>query len=90
MDIVDIAGLIEGASKGEGLGNRFLAHIREMDLLLHVVRGFSSPDVSHMPGEVDAVRDIEIVELELALDLFVLERRLERVAPSRRRPERFC
>lgn len=80
LDIVDIAGLIEGASKGEGLGNRFLAHIREMDLLLHVVRGFSSPDVSHMPGEDDAVRDIEIVELELALaDLFVLERRLERV-----------
>ncbi len=83
LNIVDIAGLIKGASKGEGLGNRFLAHIREMDLLLHVVRSFRSPDVSHLPGELDVARDIEIVKLELILaDLSVLERRLERVQRS--------
>jgi GTP-binding protein YchF len=80
LNIVDIAGLIEGASKGEGLGNRFLAHIREMDMLLHVVRGFRSPDVPHVPGEIDPVRDIEIVKLELILaDLSFLEKRLEKV-----------
>jgi GTP-binding protein YchF len=80
LNIVDIAGLIKGASKGEGLGNRFLAHIREMDLLLHVVRGFSSPDVPHISGETDAARDIEIVKLELILaDLSFLEKRLEKV-----------
>ncbi|MGI5823772.1 MAG: redox-regulated ATPase YchF [Dethiobacteria bacterium] len=81
--IVDIAGLIAGASKGEGLGNRFLAHIREMDLLLHVVRGFKAPDVPHLAGEPDPRRDKEIVELELILaDLDVLERRLEKVRRS--------
>jgi GTP-binding protein YchF len=81
--IVDIAGLIEGASQGEGLGNRFLAHIREMDLLLHVVRGFKAPDVPHLAGEPDPRRDKEIVELELILaDLAILERRLEKVRRS--------
>lgn len=81
--IVDIAGLIAGASKGEGLGNRFLAHIREMDLLLHVVRGFKAPDVPHLAGEPDPRRDKEIVELELILaDLDILERRLEKVRRS--------
>ncbi|RJX26756.1 MAG: redox-regulated ATPase YchF [Dethiobacter sp.] len=83
LTIVDIAGLIKGASKGEGLGNRFLAHIREMDLLLHVVRGFSSPDVPHLSGEPDPGRDIEIVKLELILaDLAFLEKRLEKVQRS--------
>jgi GTP-binding protein YchF len=81
--IVDIAGLIKGASQGEGLGNRFLAHIREMDLLLHVVRSFKAPDVPHLAGEPDPRRDKEIVELELILaDLAILERRLEKVRRS--------
>ncbi len=79
LEMVDIAGLIEGASKGEGLGNRFLANIREMDLLLHVVRGFHAPNVSHLPGEPDPVRDIEIVETELILaDMGTLEKRKEK------------
>lgn len=81
--IVDIAGLIAGASKGEGLGNRFLAHIREMDLLLHVIRGFKAPDVPHLAGDSNPRRDKEIVELELILaDLDVLDRRLEKVRRS--------
>ena len=81
--IVDIAGLIEGAGKGEGLGNRFLAHIREMDLLLHVVRGFKAEDVPHLTGEPDPQRDKEIVELELIIaDLDILARRLEKVRRS--------
>ena len=81
LTIVDIAGLIKGASKGEGLGNRFLAHIREMDLLLHVVRGFRSPEVVHVTGNPSPCRDIEIVELELILaDLAVVEKRLEKAA----------
>lgn len=83
LTIVDIAGLIKGASKGEGLGNRFLAHIREMDLLLHVVRGFRSPDVPHVTGNPSPRRDIEVVELELILaDLAVIEKRLEKVLKS--------
>ncbi len=79
LTIVDIAGLVKGASRGEGLGNRFLAHIREMDLLLHVVRIFYAPDIPHLPGEPEPRRDVEIVELELILaDLEVLQRRLEK------------
>lgn len=81
LTFVDIAGLIKGSSKGEGLGNRFLAHIREMDLLLHVVRDFHAPDVSHLPGEQDPLRDIQIVELELLLaDLEALEKRLNKLS----------
>ncbi len=81
--IVDIAGLIKGASQGEGLGNRFLAHIREMDLLLHVIRGFKAPDIPHLAGVPDPQQDIEIVELELILsDLAFLEKRLEKVQRS--------
>ena len=76
LTVVDIAGLIKGSSRGEGLGNRFLGHIREMDLLLHVVRSFESPDVSHLPGEPDPYRDIEIVQMELNMaDLESLEKR---------------
>ncbi len=85
LTMVDIAGLIKGASKGEGLGNRFLANIREMDLLLHVVRGFHSPDIPHLTGEPSPRRDIEIVELELILaDLAVVEKRLEKTVKSLR------
>ncbi len=80
LTVVDIAGLIKGASRGEGLGNRFLAHIREMDLLLHVVRGFQSADVPHLPGDPDPFRDIETVDLELILaDLATLEKRREKL-----------
>jgi hypothetical protein len=67
MRFIDIAGLVRGASKGEGLGNRFLAHIREVDAIVHVVRCFAGGDVAMVEGDLDPVRDAEIVELELAL-----------------------
>ncbi len=77
---VDIAGLVRGASSGEGLGNAFLSHIRETDAVAMVVRCFDAPDVVHVVGEADPVRDIEIVEIELALaDLASMRRRLERL-----------
>lgn len=77
---VDIAGLVRGASRGEGLGNQFLGHIREVDAIAHVVRCFESPTVSHVEGGVDPQRDIEVVELELILaDLKVAEAALEKV-----------
>jgi GTP-binding protein YchF len=77
LEIVDIAGLVRGAAEGEGLGNQFLAHIREVDAILHVVRCFADPDVTHVEGGIDPLRDIAIVETELMLaDLESLERRL--------------
>jgi hypothetical protein len=79
VTFVDIAGLVKGASEGEGLGNQFLTNIREVDAIVHVVRCFEDPDVTHVMGEVDPVRDREIINLELVLsDLQVVERRLER------------
>src|SRR5881396_3592899 len=79
VEFVDIAGLVRGASRGEGLGNQFLAQIRDADAIAHVVRCFPDPGVPHVEGAVDPVRDIEIVETELALaDLAVVERALER------------
>ncbi len=81
VEYVDIAGLVAGASKGEGLGNRFLAHIREVDAIVHVARCFEDPDVTHVTGPVDPARDIGIIETELLLkDLESLERRIEKVA----------
>jgi GTP-binding protein YchF len=81
VEFVDIAGLVAGASKGEGLGNQFLAHIRETDALAHVVRLFRNPDVVHVTGDVDPLRDVAIVETELALaDLGTVDRALERTA----------
>jgi ribosome-binding ATPase len=78
LEVVDIAGLVRGASRGEGLGNRFLGAIREVDAILHVVRCFDGGDVAHVEGRVDPVRDIELVETELLLaDLSSLERRVE-------------
>jgi len=81
IEFVDIAGLVRGASHGEGLGNQFLSHIREVDALVHVVRCFDDPDVVHVTGTPDPVRDIEIVLTELVLaDLEVLRRRRDRLA----------
>jgi GTP-binding protein YchF len=79
VEFVDIAGLVAGASQGEGLGNQFLAHIREVDAIAHVVRCFESSDVIHVAGRVDPIADVGIVDTELALaDLATLEKGLER------------
>lgn len=81
VEFVDIAGLVKGASKGEGLGNKFLSHIREVDAIVHVVRCFEDSNVIHVEGSVDPKRDIEIIELELILaDMESIEKRSERVA----------
>lgn len=81
VEIVDIAGLVRGASRGEGLGNQFLGHIRSVDAVLHVVRCFDDDNITHVEGGVDPIRDIETIETELVLaDLAVAERRLERLA----------
>ena len=80
IEFVDIAGLVKGASKGEGLGNQFLANIREVDAIVHVVRCFDNDDIIHVSGSVDPVRDIEVINLELSLaDLSQIEKRIERV-----------
>jgi GTP-binding protein YchF len=80
IEFVDIAGLVEGASQGEGLGNQFLANIREVDAIVHVVRCFDDDDIIHVSGSVDPGRDIEVINLELALsDLSQVERRIDRV-----------
>jgi len=79
MEFVDIAGLVAGASKGEGLGNKFLAHIRETDAIAHVVRCFESEDVVHVAGRVDPLADVEVINTELALaDLESVERAIQR------------
>jgi hypothetical protein len=85
VTFLDIAGLVKGASEGEGLGNQFLSNIREVDAIVNVVRCFESDDVTHVMGSVDPVRDREIINLELVLsDLQLIERRLERVQKSAR------
>ena len=79
LEVRDIAGLVEGASKGEGLGNQFLGHIREVDALLHVVRCFQGSDVVHVSGSVNPLRDIGVIETELMLaDLETLDRRKQK------------
>lgn len=80
FEFTDIAGLVKGASKGEGLGNQFLAHIRQVDAICHVVRCFENADITHVEGDIDPIRDIEIINLELALaDLSTIENRLSKV-----------
>ena len=79
IEFVDIAGLVKGASKGEGLGNKFLSHIREVDAIVHVVRCFEDDNVTHVENTVDPIRDIKIINLELILsDLETIERRLDK------------
>src|SRR5438093_433533 len=77
IEFVDVAGLVEGAHKGEGLGNRFLGHLRDTDAILHVVRSFEHPQVAHPHGKLDPLADLEMVETELLMaDLETAERRL--------------
>ncbi len=85
IEFVDIAGLVKGASKGEGLGNQFLANIREVDAIVHVVRCFDDDNVIHVDGSVDSIRDIETINLELIFaDLEVLEKRIAKVSKTAR------
>jgi ribosome-binding ATPase len=85
LEFVDVAGLIKGASSGEGLGNQFLSAIRQCDAVVHVVRCFENPDVIHVDGSIDPIRDAELINLELCLaDLVQVEKRLERVAKDRK------
>ena len=79
IEFVDIAGLVKGASKGEGLGNKFLSHIRECDAIVHVVRCFEDENIIHVDGTVDPARDIDVIQLELVLaDLETMQRRVEK------------
>lgn len=80
MEFVDIAGIVKGASQGEGLGNQFLSHIRQTDAIVHVVRCFDDPNIIHVAGSVDPIRDVEIINTELMLaDLDTVDKRLKRV-----------
>ena len=79
IEFVDIAGLVKGASKGEGLGNKFLSHIREVDAIVHVVRCFEDSNITHVDGSIDPLRDIETINLELVFsDIEIMERRIDR------------
>ena len=83
MEFVDIAGLVEGASKGEGLGNKFLANIRETQAIAHVVRCFEDSDITHVSGKVDPLSDIEVINTELALaDLETVDKGLQRASKN--------
>lgn len=89
LEFRDIAGLVEGAHKGRGRGNQFLDHIRNVDVLAHVVRCFEDPDVVHVDGEIDPLRDMEVLETELILaDLQLLERRMERLRRAAKSQEK--
>jgi GTP-binding protein YchF len=89
IEFVDIAGLVKGASQGEGLGNKFLTHIREVDAIVQVVRCFDDADIHHVTGSVDPVRDIEVINTELVLcDLDAVKKRLEKVAKDAKRGDK--
>jgi GTP-binding protein YchF len=89
IEFVDIAGLVKGASQGEGLGNKFLSHIREVDAIVQVVRCFEDPDIHHVAGSIDPVRDIETITTELVLaDLENVTKRLEKVAKDAKRGDK--
>ena len=80
-EFTDIAGLVKGASQGEGLGNKFLSHIREVDAIVEVVRCFENGDIIHVEGQIDPIRDIEIINLELAIsDLEIVQNRIGKIA----------
>ena len=83
VEFVDIAGLVKGASKGEGLGNKFLSHIRETDAILEVVRCFEDPNIVHVDGSIDPLRDIDTINVELVLaDLDTVNKRIDRAAKN--------
>ncbi len=85
MEFVDIAGIVKGASEGAGLGNKFLANIRQTDAIVQVVRCFIDDDIIHVDGTVDPMRDVDIIELELILaDIAQIEKKLERVCNNKR------
>src|SRR5436190_783916 len=89
VEFVDIAGLVKGASAGEGLGNKFLSHIREVDAIVQVVRCFEDPDIHHVAGSIDPVRDIETITTELVLaDLESVTKRLDRIAKDAKRGDK--
>jgi GTP-binding protein YchF len=91
IEFVDIAGLVKGASQGEGLGNKFLSHIREVDALIQVVRCFEDPDIVHVTGSIDPVRDIEIVMIELILaDIEAVKKRLEKIGRDVKRGDKHA
>jgi len=91
FEFVDIAGLVKGASHGEGLGNKFLSHIREVDALIQVVRCFEDPDIVHVTGDIDPVRDIEIVTTELVLaDLETVKKRQEKISRDVKRGDKHA
>src|SRR5206468_5639754 len=91
IEFVDIAGLVKGASQGEGLGNKFLSHIREVDALVHVVRCFEDTDIVHVTGAVDPVNDIEIVMTELVLaDLDAVAKRREKISRDVKRGDKHA
>lgn len=91
MEFVDIAGIVKGASEGAGLGNKFLANIRQTDAIVQVVRCFVDDDIIHVDGTVDPIRDVEVIQLELILaDLSQIEKRLEKVSLVQTRPAMLC
>jgi ribosome-binding ATPase len=91
VEFVDIAGLVKGASQGEGLGNKFLSHIREVDAIVQVVRCFEDPDIHHVAGAIDPIRDIETIITELVLaDLDAVKKRLEKVAKDAKRGDKVA
>src|SRR5438132_955656 len=91
VEFVDIAGLVKGASQGEGLGNKFLSHIREVDAIVQVVRCFEDPDIVHVTGSIDPVQDIEIVTTELVLaDFETVKKRLEKISRDVKRGDKHA